>query len=565
MIELSVIVISVHDGTESLHTCLEALRLQTHPACAFEVIVVVGGSADGGGGKAVEHSVPYTLRTYYQNAFESNGARNLGLENADGSYCLFLDDDMIPDPGLVEAHLRVQQEREGVIGIGHLSITTPSSDEFARCVLQSRLERSRQLAEGVRPPTLMDCQGGNLSVPRRAALEVGGFASDMERHAEIDLACRLADCRLPLVYIPQAIAHQKSRTTGRQIATGAEQAGATDIALYRRHPRVLPHLEAGAFSDSSPRAILLRRALLAVDAPVRPLLMVGHLLRRHPWVCEWYGFLHSYCYWRGVRHSMLDQDTWRRLTHGTPILMYHAIGYPGEPASRYILPRRRFALQMAWLKWRRYHVLSLEELLRHRAENRLPPCPSVVITLDDGYADNWSIAFPILGRYGLPATIFVVSGLVGAANAWDSAGELAGRALLSWSNIKEMLAGGMHFGAHTRTHTSVTAVPRTQAEREVAGARADLEGALRVPIRTFSYPNGRYDGVAEGVVQRAGFLGACCSRAGVNEPATPLFALRRTEIRGTDSLLRFVSALWFGKTRFRPTGRSIPHGHVRES
>jgi peptidoglycan/xylan/chitin deacetylase (PgdA/CDA1 family) len=393
----------------------------------------------------------------------------------------------------------------------------------------------------------MDCYGANLSVPRSAFLEAGGCALDLPHRHDVELAYRLASQGLSIIFIPGAEGRQEYRKGFREITAEAEKAGIASVELYRRHPPMLPHLELGAFNETSLRAILLRRALLAIGGPLHSLRLVGPLLGRRLWAREWYRFLYSYCYWRGVRRVTPDRDVWRRFTRGTPILMYHAFGLPGEPASTYVLPGRRFSRQMAVLKWLGYHALSLEELLRCYREHRLPPARSVVIAIDDGYADNWSVAYPILRRHGLPATVFLVSGALEAANEWDRCSDLAGRPLLSRSSIAEMLQGGIHFGAHSRSHVPLTAVPPSQVQDEVRGSRADLEREFGVPIRAFSYPYGKFDATTPVVVERAGFLGACCSYSGVNDPATPLYALRRTEIHGTDSLARFALALWLGR------------------
>jgi peptidoglycan/xylan/chitin deacetylase (PgdA/CDA1 family) len=202
---------------------------------------------------------------------------------------------------------------------------------------------------------------------------------------------------------------------------------------------------------------------------------------------------------------------------------------------------------MAWLKRRGYRVLSLEEFLSYRQDHRLPPAHSVVITIDDGYADNQSRAYPILQRYGFPATIFLVSGSVGGVNQWDQSGELAGRPLLSLPEIRAMLRGGIQIGAHSRTHSMLTTEPIAWVQEEVLGSRLDLEHDLQVPIRVFAYPYGEYDSAIQTIAEQAGFLGSCGVKMGKNSLKTPSHALRRIEIRGTDSMLRFVCALWTGQ------------------
>ncbi len=155
---------------------------------------------------------------------------------------------------------------------------------------------------------------------------------------------------------------------------------------------------------------------------------------------EWWRFVFSYAYWHGVRQAVPGRGVWERLLRPPLILMYHAIGSPGEPASRYVLPAPAFARQMAWLHRRRYRVLPLETLVRYRRAHRLPPARAVAITFDDGYVDNATHAAPILARHGFPATIFLVSQAVGGTNRWDRAGVLAGRPLLSWAQARALHA-----------------------------------------------------------------------------------------------------------------------------
>jgi glycosyltransferase involved in cell wall biosynthesis len=541
------IVIPTYNRAETLCACLEALCRQTQSAEDFEVIVVVDGSTDATSDKLANLSTPYRLQVICQRNSGQGVARNRGVEVASGRYCLFLDDDIIADPRLVTEHLKAQKAQEGIVGLGQLTIRLPDrADGFACYIAEWWKDHYIRLNRDMRPPSFLDCYSGNMSVPRAALLEAGGFAVDLSRSEDIELGYRFELQGLSFVYIPEAIGHQVYHKGFREIAADAEKAGVAGVELYRRHPSILPSLRLGRFGRASLREILLRRLLLFIGFPSRSLAIFGRLLGRSSWARAWYHFLDRYCYWCGVRRAAPDRETWHRLTQGPIFVMYHSFGGQGEPPSRYIIPAGRFVRQMAWLKWRRYHVLSLEEFLRYHREYRLPPARSVVITFDDGYADNRTIAFPILRKYGFPATIFLVSGAVGASNQWDCDGELAGRCLLSWSDIQEMRDGGIHFGSHTRTHVLLTAVPLSQMEDEVAGSRLDLEQKIGCPILAFAYPYGKYDVSSQETAERAGFLGACSCHSGVNDPATPLYILRRTEIHGNNSLIRFVLTLWIG-------------------
>jgi peptidoglycan/xylan/chitin deacetylase (PgdA/CDA1 family) len=247
-----------------------------------------------------------------------------------------------------------------------------------------------------------------------------------------------------------------------------------------------------------------------------------------------------------VRRSV-GRDTWARLTHAPVILMYHALGRDGVPPSRHVLPRRRFARQMAWLRSRGYPVIRMSDFVADRTAGRLPPARSVIITFDDGYRDNCDLALPVLARNGFPAMIFLVTGAVGGVNHWDHAGDLTGRPILSRRDIQDMVAAGIEFGGHTRNHVSLTETGADRTQEEISGSLtelADYTGQPAWPV--FAYPHGRFNPAVAAAVEQAGFSAACCSLGGTNEPAIPAFALRRVEIKGTDSLLRFAIAAHLG-------------------
>jgi peptidoglycan/xylan/chitin deacetylase (PgdA/CDA1 family) len=151
-----------------------------------------------------------------------------------------------------------------------------------------------------------------------------------------------------------------------------------------------------------------------------------------------------------------------------------------------------------------------------------------------------------LRQQSIPATIFLVSGHIGLKNEWDEQKQLAGRPLMSWSQIQEMMEQGVQFGAHTCTHPVLTTISSNRAEEEITLSRKQLENRLGVPVDFFAYPYGEYDPFVQAMVQQAGFAAGCTVDAGLNTLITPIFSLRRTEILGTDSLPRFLLSLWMG-------------------
>jgi peptidoglycan/xylan/chitin deacetylase (PgdA/CDA1 family) len=157
------------------------------------------------------------------------------------------------------------------------------------------------------------------------------------------------------------------------------------------------------------------------------------------------------------------------------------------------------------------------------------------------------VAYPILRRYGYPATVFLVSDYLEGANCWDQQSELTGRPLLLWSNVCEMHENGIQIGAHTRTHPALTGISSEQARAEIEGSREALEQKLGVPVSVFSYPYGDHNTAVQVIAEQAGFLGSCSVLSGLNTPMTPLHALRRIEIWGHDSLVQFALAVRFGE------------------
>jgi peptidoglycan/xylan/chitin deacetylase (PgdA/CDA1 family) len=308
---------------------------------------------------------------------------------------------------------------------------------------------------------------------------------------------------------------------------------------------MLEGLWLGRFAEMSWRARTVLKFFLRARLPLSLVLMAasagGAAARTRR-----YDFVVRYAYWRGI-HRSVDRETWRRLTSGVRILVYHAFATDGEEASRFVVTSKRFARQLAWLRTRRYHVCGLDDVLRDRLEHRLSPARTVAITIDDGYRDILSVAQPLLRRHGFPATVFVVTGLVGGSNDWDANGLLHRRPLLSWDELRRLRREGTTCGAHTRTHPSLISADDETLRREIAGSRSDLERELVDVVPAFAYPYGLRDARATAAVRDASFAAACTASAGLNSPATPRLALRRLEVRGTDTLLRFAIHLWLGK------------------
>lgn len=210
------------------------------------------------------------------------------------------------------------------------------------------------------------------------------------------------------------------------------------------------------------------------------------------------------------------------------ILTYHSIGYRAHEMN--VTPED-FAEQMAWLA-AHTPVIPLAEAANGGK--------GVAITFDDGYRDNLTHALPVLERHGFPATVFVVSGCLGAALPRDPDPE-TGR-ILAPDEIQTLRQRGIAIGGHTRTHPRLAALPPEAQAAEISGCKADLEAILGESIDAFAYPYGSaldYNATSRKTAIQAGFTVICSNRYGPVYPIDAPFDLRRIWIDSTDTPASF--------------------------
>ena len=543
MSEISV-VIATYNRVSHLERCLDALEKQTLAVERFEVVVVDDGSEDATPAFLGAYDGPLRLRVERQANRGAGAARNRGIEVAAAPCCLFVDDDILADPRLVEEHL-TGQLAGGVVGIGQLRLRLGGRGGLVAYFGDWWREHYRRLGTGDSSPAFWDCFSGNMSAPTAVLRDVGGFDERLARSEDVELGYRLERAGLEIRYFARASAEQHHAKGFREIVADYDASGAAAVAMWRRHPELIEHLPLGDFSQGATRALLLRRMLLAARAPVWPVRIADRMLARRP-PKRLYEFLQLYCYWRSFKRALGDPDQWLRLTRGTLILMYHAIGAPGEPASRFVLPARRFRRQLAWIALRRRPVISLDDYARCRRDASLPPAKAIIITFDDGYRDAGRAGAAALHARGMPATFFIVAG-DGAANDWDRDGVLAGRPTLDWEEVGALASSGVAIGAHTLTHPALPDLPRAAARTEIEGSRDRIGAELGTAPRHFAYPYGATSETAQELVAEAGFQTACGIEPNPNGFATPIHRLRRMEVWGNRSLPRFALDLWLGR------------------
>lgn len=538
------VVIATFNRREMLARCLDALAQQTQDPSTFEVIVADDGSSDGTADMVESMETPLRLRAL---RLENEGwaaAANAGARAAAASICLHVDDDIISSPELVAEHLAAHRAADRpVIGIGQLIQREPvNQDWFVQTQADTWNERYQDLAG--REVDWPDCYGANFSAPRDMLSRVGGFTTDRPTVADMELAYRLNQAGCAATYIPGAKALHDDEKSRERLVKDIEGFGAFCAEFTERHPETHGKL-LGWFGQTTPREITLRRALIGLRVSPEALAALGPLLPAARMRRVWFGFITRYSFWRAVRNNV-SRRRWLQVTRGVPVLMYHAFT-DTEERDRFVMPVRSFARQMRLLSILRYRVISLEDLAQRLRGGEPLPKRTVVITIDDGYADNLRFAAPLLRCHRFPATLFIVSGRLGASNDWDE-GETAtkDRPLLSVEEIQQMRSYGVEVGAHTRTHAALAGADDGKIASEIGGSRSELEAALGSPIQTFAYPYGEVDDRAVAAVDRSGFRGACTTQASLAHLGEDPLRIPRLEIKSSDSVRRFLRKLWFG-------------------
>lgn len=230
-----------------------------------------------------------------------------------------------------------------------------------------------------------------------------------------------------------------------------------------------------------------------------------------------------------------------------PILCYHRFG---PKSSKLTVTKAAFEAQMEYLAQNGYYVLPLAHI-RGFLDGKVPlPKKTVAITIDDGYRSTYEIAFPVLKQFGFPATVFLYSDFVGAADA------------MTWQQMKAMVSSGLiEVQPHSKTHANLTqraadeneARYRERIRREVDVPIAAIRERLEVQVDTYAYPYGDVNEIVAAELQRAGVpLGFTVTPGGNGFFADP-YMLRRTMIFGNEDLDAFKAKL---TTFVRTAGRS---------
>lgn len=227
--------------------------------------------------------------------------------------------------------------------------------------------------------------------------------------------------------------------------------------------------------------------------------------------------------------GILVRNWHRRLSRRYPLLILahhlvadrpHRMGVPTEVLWRQVLFLRKH-----------YRIVGISQGVELLRSGQIS-APTVVLTFDDGYADNFLNLRAITNEIGIPPTLFVTTDPVEAHREFnhDLATGTTGFFPLTWDQIQYWNTRGVEFGSHTRTHFDCGSVHLENLQSEIVGSRNDLEARLKKPVEFFAFPYGKHENMSSAAERLAAsaykhyvsFLGGE-SLAKAGQPQTHLF------------------------------------------
>ncbi len=257
------------------------------------------------------------------------------------------------------------------------------------------------------------------------------------------------------------------------------------------------------------------------------------------------------------------------------VLGLHRVVTPAQRASAHSLPgmllaEDHFDALLAHLK-QHFEIVTLHACLQGKFSQATRPL--CLLTFDDGWEDNFSTAYPLLKKHGVPAAIFLTTGMIeegavfwverllrftrscgweeirtrlaavagtpalgpdpeagveflkhmparrreqilASVLAGEPGGDSGGDTMMTWDQVRALSRDGITFGAHTVTHPLLTYEEPTDVARELTAAKEKIESVLGLPAEAFAYPNGDWNPAVRRAVEAAGYRGAFEVRSG---------------------------------------------------
>jgi peptidoglycan/xylan/chitin deacetylase (PgdA/CDA1 family) len=208
------------------------------------------------------------------------------------------------------------------------------------------------------------------------------------------------------------------------------------------------------------------------------------------------------------------------------VLMYHTFEassvQPADPF--YCVPRQTFRNHLLLVREKQCRVVSPGEIAFGVAHDE----KVVSITIDDGDSSIYSVALPLLIEFGMTATVFLVTGLVGSPG------------FLDWEQVQECRQGGISFQSHSHTHPRFDLLTDEEIREEMRRSKAVLEDALGEQVEGFAIPGGAGNLASiAGIAHDVGYSYVATSEWGYNRPKPAPYRLERISVMTNQDITTF--------------------------
>ena len=177
---------------------------------------------------------------------------------------------------------------------------------------------------------------------------------------------------------------------------------------------------------------------------------------------------------------------WQR-AYPVVVLFHHVVA---DRPHRMGISTEQFFKHVEYLR-RHYRIVSLADAIAMLRAGRVDQ-PTVVLTFDDGYVDNFLTLRAIVEDTGVPLTLFVSTEHISSGREFAHDAQVGehGFKPFTWEQLRQLHREGFRMGSHTRRHFRCGTADRARLEDEIIGSKRDLEERLGAPIELFSFPGG---------------------------------------------------------------------------
>jgi peptidoglycan/xylan/chitin deacetylase (PgdA/CDA1 family) len=246
------------------------------------------------------------------------------------------------------------------------------------------------------------------------------------------------------------------------------------------------------------------------------------------------------------------QEVESTLMSETPILLYHSVcADPPDWIAPYTVSPETFSAHLDAVRASGRQPLTVSQYADGlRGTASLPPA-TVLITIDDGFADFTDNALPALVDRKMPSTLYVTTGAL-ADRRQESV--LPPARMLRSTDLPGLEPVGVEIGAHSHTHRQMDILPTAEVRHELSLSGTLLSETLGHGIRSFAYPHGYWRRQILHQVQEAGFDSACAVGNSLSSAKERILALPRLMIMAhTDAA---ALAAWLAGSRPPVASRS---------